>query len=57
MDPNKRDEVGKTGIYPATGPYPPGEVEVITPEEINRGETGEEDTEEEFDEPSDALGG
>ena len=56
MDPNKRDEVGKTGIYPATGPYPPGDLEVITPGEINRGETGEEEQEAD-DEQSDALGG
>lgn len=54
MDPNKRDEVGKTGISPATGPYPPGDAEVITPEEINRREAIDEDIE---DEESDALGG
>lgn len=49
----RRDEVGKTGVYPATGPYPEGDVEIITPEAINRGETGEE----EEDPGSDALGG
>ena len=56
MDPNKRDEVGKTGIYPATGPYPQGDLEVLTPDEINRGETGDEEQEED-QETSDALGG
>jgi hypothetical protein len=33
----RRDEVGKTGVYPATGPYPEGDVEVVTPDEINKG--------------------
>lgn len=33
----RRDEVGKTGIYPATGPYPEGDVEIVTPGEINSG--------------------
>ena len=32
----RKDEVGKTGIYPATGPYPNEEAPVITPEDINR---------------------
>ena len=32
----RRDEVGKSGVYPATGPYPEGEPEVITPGEINK---------------------
>jgi hypothetical protein len=33
----RTDEVGRTGIYPATGPYPEGDATVITPGEINRG--------------------
>lgn len=33
----RKDEVGRTGIYPATGPYPEGEAPVITPAEINSG--------------------
>jgi hypothetical protein len=37
----RKDEVGHTGIYPATGPYPEGETPVITPAEINSG-TGHE---------------
>lgn len=32
----RKDEVGHTGIYPATGPYPDGDAPVITPDEINR---------------------
>ena len=51
----RRDEVGKTGIYPATGPYPEGDVEVITPGEINRGP--DSDDADRDDEESDALGG
>jgi hypothetical protein len=35
----RRDEVGKTGIYPATGPYPEGDVEVVTPGDINSAES------------------
>jgi hypothetical protein len=26
------EEVGRTGVYPASGPYPPGAAEVRTPE-------------------------
>jgi len=37
----RKDEVGHTGIYPATGPYPEGDAEIITPGEINSGATGE----------------
>jgi hypothetical protein len=33
----RRDEVGKTGIYPATGPYPEGEAPIVTPGDINAG--------------------
>lgn len=32
----RTDEVGRSGIYPATGPYPEGDAAVITPAEINR---------------------
>ena len=35
----QRDEVGRSGIYPATGPHPEG-AEVITPGDINEGRTG-----------------
>jgi len=31
----RKDEVGRSGIYPATGPYPEGDAEIITPGEIN----------------------
>lgn len=51
----RRDDVGKSGIYPATGPYPKGEVEILTPGELNgpHNESGTAD-----DQPdSDALGG
>jgi hypothetical protein len=34
----RRDEVGKSGIYPGSGPYPEGEADVITPGDINRGQ-------------------
>jgi hypothetical protein len=37
----RKDEVGRTGIYPATGPYPEGDAPIITPGEINSGSTGE----------------
>ena len=30
----RRDEVGHTGVYPATGPLPEGEAEVLTPGRI-----------------------
>ena len=36
----RKDEVGHSGIYPATGPRPEGDVETITPGEINEGRTG-----------------
>ena len=35
-DKGRKDEVGRSGIYPASGPYPEGNAEVITPGEINR---------------------
>jgi hypothetical protein len=37
----RKDEVGRSGIYPATGPYPDGDAPIITPGEINSGATGE----------------
>ena len=33
----RKDEVGHTGVYPATGPYPEKDAEIITPSEINQG--------------------
>jgi hypothetical protein len=36
----QRDEVGRSGIYPATGPRPEN-AEVITPGDINEGRTGQ----------------
>ena len=35
----RKDEVGHSGIYPATGPYPDSDAPVITPGEINSGST------------------
>jgi len=52
----RRDEVGKTGIYPATGPYPKGEAEILTPKDINRGREQEEAEKNEVP-GNDALGG
>jgi hypothetical protein len=52
---DRRDDVGQNGVYPATGPYPEGEVEILTPGELN-GPHDENDTAD--DQPdSDALGG
>lgn len=31
----RRDEVGRSGIYPSSGPYPEGPAPVITPADIN----------------------
>lgn len=31
----RKDEVGRTGIYTATGPYPDNDAPVITPADIN----------------------
>ncbi|MBI4265120.1 MAG: hypothetical protein HY657_12160 [Acidobacteria bacterium] len=31
----RRDEVGPTGIYPSSGPYPEGETPIVTPADIN----------------------
>jgi hypothetical protein len=56
----RKDEVGHTGIYPATGPYPEGDAEIITPGEINRGSTGEGPAVQQNDDDqleNDALGG
>ena len=56
----RKDEVGRSGIYPATGPHPEG-AEVITPGEINRGRhregPGVERNEEDEEQENDALGG
>ena len=38
--PERRDEVGHTGVYPASGPLPEGDVDVLTPGDINEGRTG-----------------
>ena len=32
----RKDEVGRSGIYPGSGPYP-DDAEVVTPGEINKG--------------------
>ena len=32
------DEVGRTGVWPGSGPYPPGEAEVRTPGSFVRGQ-------------------
>ena len=57
----RKDEVGHTGIYPATGVYPEGNAPIRTPDEINSGTTGNERPaamELDDDTPdSDALGG
>jgi hypothetical protein len=36
----RRDEVGRTGIYPGSGPRPDDEVPVRTPGDINAGRPG-----------------
>jgi hypothetical protein len=36
------DEVGRTGVYPASGPYPPGEAEVRTPGSFVHGQRDDE---------------
>lgn len=51
----RRDEVGTSGIYPATGPYPDGEIEILTPGALNR--PHEEDDTADDRPDSDALGG
>ena len=60
----RKDEVGRTGIYPATGPYPEGDAAIITPGEINSGSTGErprghqdDDLTPDDDVENDSLGG
>ncbi|HEV8319852.1 MAG TPA: hypothetical protein VGQ10_20725 [Vicinamibacterales bacterium] len=50
----RRDEVGKSGIYPGSGPYPEGDAGVITPGEINRDRTAEESAIEQSDELKDS---
>lgn len=32
----RRDEVGHTGIYPASGPFPEGTPDILTPADINK---------------------
>jgi hypothetical protein len=51
----RRDDVGKSGIYPATGPYPEGKVEILTPGELNRPHDESDTADDQPD--SDALGG
>jgi len=36
------DEVGRTGVYPASGPYPAGDAEIRTPADFVRGQTDAE---------------
>ena len=31
----RRDEVGKSGIYPGSGPFPEDDVPILTPADIN----------------------
>lgn len=50
----RRDEVGKSGIYPGSGPYPEGEADVITPGEINRDRKADEPAVEQSDELKDS---
>ena len=46
----RRDEVGHTGIYPAGGPLPEGDVPVITPGDINKGHSSQASRVEQDDE-------
>ena len=39
----RRDEVGKTGIYPGTGPFPEGETPILTPADISKPREPKED--------------
>ncbi len=43
----RKDEVGRTGVYPGSGPYPPGEAEVRTPESFVHGQRDAEGRQEE----------
>jgi len=36
----RRDEVGRTGIYPGNAPRPDGDVPIRTPGDINAGRAG-----------------
>jgi hypothetical protein len=36
------DRVGRTGIYPGSGPWPPGEVETRTPDTFVQGQRDDE---------------
>src|SRR5438067_819679 len=38
----RKDEVGRTGVYPGSGPYPPGDAEVRTPSSFVHGQVDEE---------------
>jgi hypothetical protein len=38
----RTDKVGRTGVYPASGPLPPGEAEVRTPESFVHGQRNAE---------------
>ena len=38
----RTDEVGRTGVYPGSGPYPSGEAEVRTPGSFVHGQTDEQ---------------
>ncbi len=40
--PEWRDEVGKSGVYPMSGPLPEGDAEVRTPAEWGQGDRGAE---------------
>jgi len=37
----RRDEVGPTGVYPGSGPYPEGPAEIRTPGDFVRGQVDE----------------
>ncbi len=37
------DEVGRTGVYPGSGPYPAGEAEIRTPASFVQGQMDEVD--------------
>ncbi|HWE40363.1 MAG TPA: hypothetical protein VG406_27675 [Isosphaeraceae bacterium] len=36
------DRVGRTGVYPGSGPWPPGDAEIRTPETLVHGQRDEE---------------
>src|SRR5215217_8173870 len=59
----RRDEVGRTGVYPGSGPYPEGSAEVRTPGDFVRGQVDEQGrpveggSEVTFIRPETAIGG